>query len=714
MRKISSHNRHFYGVVSVAALALTANPALAQAEPDESSVEPQTPVSSGEILVTARKRTESLSDIPETITAFTSEALEQAGIKNIDDIGRSLPNVVLNRRGDNEPNAVIRGVGGFGNTQGVGFYVDDVRNVTDQSARIVDLERVEVLKGPQGTLYGGSSIGGAIKFVTKKPNYDGVEGHVKVEAGGQNILNLEGAVNLPIAEDTAAVRISAYSDYNGGYLTNPLILDTRPDESKEYGVRGSLRINPGDNTEIVTTLRYIRMNTGGYPSYPTDGPSDFSFESPGITNGFNRKEVLGGILSIDHDFDFATLTSLSSYTRRRNQVLWDFSLTGDPDTAVVASQDDPVTTDVVTQELRLSSNGSGPFNWLAGLYYSSVEDFDLLSQVDLYFNVPVLGEPNVPDFYDTTTLQKTYAAFANVGYEAGGFEINVGARLDKSKFTGEDNSTGQTGSISKTIVLPKASVSYDLTRGTMLYASVAKGYEPGRVPVYGDGAFQPFRPETSLNYEVGVKGDMLDGMLLYELAGFHITYKDRQFETRVNEDGVIYEKIVNVGKSESYGAEFSATLRPSDALTITGTGGYLHSEWKNGIFDFEDVSGKTTPNAPKFTGTLVVDYTQPVSDNLELGLRADVMHNSGFYWDVPNVTRQDDYNLVGMRIALSDLYDTWELAARVVNLFDKRYNYEYQDQIYGERDPITGDCNLCGNARLGQPRLYTVSFAYNF
>ncbi|WP_192812918.1 TonB-dependent receptor [Rhizorhabdus wittichii] len=714
MRKISLLKICLSGAATVGLVTGAASPVLAQDHSSEENAQQGQPSSGSEIIVTARKRNERLSDVPETITAFSSEALTKAGIANVDDIGRQLPNVVLNRRGDNEPNAVIRGVGGFGNTQGVGFYIDDVRNVTDQSARLIDLERVEVLKGPQGTLYGGSSIGGAIKFVTKKPSYDGIEGHVTVEGGGQEILNLEGAVNIPITDGTAAVRISAYADSNGGYLTNPLIVDTRPDESKEYGVRGTLRLNPGENTEILATLRYIRMNNGGYPYYPTSGPSDYSFVSPGITNGFNRKQVLGGIVSLNHDFDFATFTSLSSYTRRENRILWDFSLTGDPATSVVASQDDPVVSNVVTQEFRLASNGDGPLSWLAGLYYSSYSNYDLLSQVDLFFGVPVIGDPNVPDFYDTKTMQRTYAGFANIGYKAGGFEANVGARLDHSTFKGTDNATGQTGKIDKTIVLPKLSLAYKPSRDLMIYASLAKGYEPGKVPVYGDGAFQPYKAETSLNYEVGVKGEAFDRLFQYELSGFYITYKDRQFETRVNENGIIVEKIVNVGDSESYGVEFSGTLRPTDHLTISGSAGYLHSTWKNGIYDLVDVSGNRTPNAPRFTGTLNADYSHPVSDRLKIGLRADIVHNSGFYWDIPNRTQQEDYNLVGFRLSLADIDDRWELAARLVNAFNKKYNYEYQDQINSEIDPVTGACNLCSNARIGQPRLYTVSFSYKF
>ncbi len=713
MRKYSILMICLSTTTSIGVLACTASSAWAQEQSDTAGAESGQNLVSGEIIVTARKRNERLRDVPETITAFSSEALSKAGIANVDDIGRQLPNVVLNRRGDNEPNAVIRGVGGFGNTQGVGFYIDDVRNVTDQSARLIDLERVEVLKGPQGTLYGGSSIGGAIKFVTKKPSYDGIEGHVTVEGGGQEILNLEGAVNIPITEGIAAVRISAYADSNGGYLTNPLIVDTRPDESKEYGVRGTLRLNPGEKTEILATLRYIRMNNGGYPYYPTSGPSEYSFNSPGITNGFNRKQVLGGILAINHDLDFATFTSLSSYTRRENRILWDFSLTGDPETSVVASQDDPVGSDVVTQEFRLASNGDGPLTWLAGLYYSSYSNYDLLSQVDLFFGTPVIGEPNVPDFYDTETLQRTYAGFANIGYKAGGFEANVGARLDHSTFKGTDNATGQIGKIDKTIVLPKVSLAYKPSRNLMIYASVSKGYEPGKVPVYGDGAFQPYKAETSLNYEAGVKGETFNGLFQYELAGFYITYKDRQFENRVNEDGIIVEKIVNVGDSESYGVEFSGTLRPTDGLTISGSAGYLHSTWDNAIFNLVDVSGNRTPNAPRFTGTLNVDYSKPVSDNLKIGLRADIVHNSGFFWDIPNRTQQDDYNLVGFRLSLGDIDDKWELSARLVNAFNEKYNYEYQDQINSDLDE-SGVCNLCSNARIGQPRLYTLSFSYKF
>ena len=230
---------------SVPALfATTDTAALAQAEGDALMEA---------IVVTARKRSERLIHVPETISAFSEAALERAGIKNLDTLGQSLPNTVLSRRGDNEPNVVIRGVGSFGNVQGIGFYIDDVQNFTDQASRLVDLERVEVLKGPQGTLYGGSSIGGAVKYVTRKPSQE-YEGTAAIEVGQQSIVNVNGSVNLPVS-NVFAVRLSGYLDTNDGFVKNN-ITGVNNDESEEYGFRAALRYTPTDETDINLSIRY--------------------------------------------------------------------------------------------------------------------------------------------------------------------------------------------------------------------------------------------------------------------------------------------------------------------------------------------------------------------------------------------------------------------------------------------------------------------------
>ena len=148
-----------------------------------------------EVVVTARRRGERVIDVPESLTAMAGDDLKKAGVDSLDDLGHMVPNVLFNRRGDNEPNVVIRGIGSFGNVQGVNFYFDEVPNFTDQASRLVDLDRVEVLKGPQGTLYGGAAIGGAVKYITRQPS-DTFEGGIGAEVGQERTANINGWVNI--------------------------------------------------------------------------------------------------------------------------------------------------------------------------------------------------------------------------------------------------------------------------------------------------------------------------------------------------------------------------------------------------------------------------------------------------------------------------------------------------------------------------------------
>jgi len=174
-----------------------------------------------EIVVTARKRNESMLEIPDSIKMITGESAARQNIKGLNKIGLAVPNVNLSMRADSYPNVSIRGIGAFGLTQGVGFHVDDVQIYKgDASSRFGDIERIEVLKGPQGTMYGGSNIGGAIKYVTKRPTTDEMSGRVKLLAGGQGIVDGEVSLNLPLNDDWA-MRVFGYNRTDDGFMTNP-------------------------------------------------------------------------------------------------------------------------------------------------------------------------------------------------------------------------------------------------------------------------------------------------------------------------------------------------------------------------------------------------------------------------------------------------------------------------------------------------------------
>jgi iron complex outermembrane recepter protein len=666
-----------------------------------------------EIIVTARKRDERLIDVPETISVFTGDMLEKAGIQSLDDLGRSLTNVVLNRRADNEPNVVIRGIGAFGNVQGVGFYVDDVQNFTDQSARLVDLERVEVLKGPQGTLYGGSSIGGAVKYVTRKPTED-FAAQLGVEIGTRRTSNLNGSVNLPLAENLF-LRASAYTDNTRGYMENP-ITGVNNDEAHEYGARAALRWLPADGTEILASVRHSYLDNGGLSYVATNGNTDYRHVNPLNENPSARRDIWGGTLQIDQQIGATKLTSLTSYTQRRSYTIADLDYTS---LEIVSTPHDskPIDTPVLTQELRLASDSDAATSWLIGVYAADIKDRGA-GRGDIILGSAVTGaEPiRLVDFGNTSNRNETYAAFANVAYETGAFEVSVGARWNHNKFTATNFNIPDTLEVEENTVLPKLSVSYKVSPALMLYSSVAKGYEPGRVNFISD-VMVPFKAETTKNFELGGKGSA--GMLTYEVAAFYIQNDDRQFETQVRDSaGAARDLITNIGDSRSYGVEASLTLRPIDHLIVMANSGYLHARYDHAVFNGVTYDDVMVPYSPGWSGNLSAEYSLALTQDLEINLRANGSYIGEFRWDIPNRYSQDAYAIAGLRVAISSIAHNWELAVRADNLFDQGYNNEFVANYLGDPsvDPnqLNATCDECHLAMPGEPRQVALTFGYKF
>ena len=216
-----------------------------------------------EIIVTARKREESLLDISESVSAISGADIDARNIKGLDKIGLLIPNLNLAKRADGFPNVSMRGIGAFGLTQGVGFYLDDVQLFSDASSRFGDLERIEVLKGPQGILYGGSNIGGAIKFVSKRPSADeGFTGRIKYQTGQQGINDAEVSANIPLQGDWA-MRVFSYTRDDDGFITNPNSdgVDNQPvniDKYSEDGTRISIAGSLSDNAKEIIPQKLVK------------------------------------------------------------------------------------------------------------------------------------------------------------------------------------------------------------------------------------------------------------------------------------------------------------------------------------------------------------------------------------------------------------------------------------------------------------------------
>ncbi|KRB85570.1 hypothetical protein ASE00_01885 [Sphingomonas sp. Root710] len=632
----------------------------------------------------ARKRDEVLSKIPETISVVTAAQIEKAGVRSVDDIGRLTPNVRLNQRQDNEPNVVIRGVGSFGNTQGVGFYIDDVQNFTDQTAAVEDVERIDILKGPQGTLYGGSNVGGAIKYVMAKPT-DKFGLQARAEYGTFDTTRLFGAINVPVAE-TLAVRVSSYYKRTDGFVRN-VFLDRQSDAKKEWGIRGALRWTPTDALTVDLSYRHNQVHTGGnvYVVYTGD---DYSREVSYDQQGSHKRVVDGGILTAKYDMGFADFTSVTSYTRRKYSFRTDQDYS--PFDVLVTIIGPNNETKVFTQEARLASSGEGPFTWLVGAYYAQIDDPSPLSRTTLHVGLDMPPPPDgigpgpfdIP-LYDLTGKFRQKAVFGTVGYRTGPFKIEAGLRVGRSEFSETFRNFGASAKSNGTKVLPKFTLSYDVDNNMILYGNIGVGSEPGRVNTTSP---VPYKAEQATSVEFGLKGSALDRRLNFDLAAFYIDYKDRQLETQfLDSNGVLTEAITNIGKSRGYGVEAGLTYRPIRELTFSASGGYLHSKWhdKNAQYQFQSVDGLYVANSPKFTGNASVDYTQEIGGDLALGLRAEVSHTSSFFWDVLNTGKQKTYDLVNLRASLGRTDSGWEFAIRGENVFNKKYYDDAVPNIFG-------------------------------
>ena len=681
----------------------------------------------GGIVVTARKREERLIDVPQTVQAISSQEIEKAGIENLEDLGRQTTNITLNTRSDNEPNVVIRGVGSFGNTQGVGFFFDDVQNFTDQSTRIEDVERVEVLKGPQGTLYGGSAIGGAVKYVLRRPRTDEFSADGSFSYGSFDTKALYAAVNAPASEQLA-FRVSGYISDTDGWITN--LFNGKPLRArKEYGTRVAVLWAPSPDFEAYLSYRYGKLDGSFNGQVPASSVSDFRRVANVDAQPVGERTTHGVTLQLRGTVGAVDLFSISSYAQAHKVYFADIDQLSIDRLTISADY----TTKVYTQELRAQSNGDGPLNWVAGAYFSHVEDRNINNSVLRFGSVfPAFLQGFYP-LVKNKIPERTYAAFADISYTTGPFGISVGGRISRNEVSGKYPLLGDRREESNdTMFIPKVTLSYDLTDDVMAYATFSKGFEPGRVnsgslaPLEGPetAVSAPFKAEVATNYEAGLKGSVLDNRLVFEVAGFYIDTKDRQVESRALINDNPLEFITNVGDSRSYGFEAGATVRPVRELVLRGGVGYLNAKWKNGVFDrptteeFDPtpVKGKRIQFSPSFSANGSVEWRHDIGNAYVLSLRADATHTGALYWDVFNEGRADPYTLVGARIAFGDIEDRWEFSLRADNIFDKGYFTELGFGALGPFD-ANGTCPTtarCHQGYPGTPRSFTGTISFSF
>tara|TARA_R110002060_G_scaffold78357_1_gene91406 strand:- start:2728 stop:4950 length:2223 start_codon:yes stop_codon:yes gene_type:complete len=692
------------------------------------------------ISVTARKRTESIMEVPESVTAMSESMMEKAGIDGLADIGLQVPNLYMSTRLDGFPNVSIRGLGGFGNTQGVGFYLDDVQLFSDASSRFGDLQRIEVLKGPQGILYGGSNIGGAIKFISKRPSTDDFESRVKATLGTDSFSDLEAEFNIPLSEDWA-MRFFAYTETDDSYFTNPnsprqsgVSGTNAKDVGKkdQSGIRLALGGTSGD-LSIYASVRYNELN-GANNIWSRETSDDFQY-SNSVDTSFNpqiEKDTLAGSIELEYEFENMTFTSITAYSD--SEMVRESDLDISPELILDLVRPEDVTT--FSQELRLSSSSVGPLEWQVGVYHLNLER-ELASELIVYegfcFLDPGFCDPSpgseilaVDPFEVSDRTRKQSALFANVNYSWDSFEAGFGIRLDEWESTRINKISSLSGELSDTEVLGRFSLSWTQEDGGMFYGTISQGFEPGDLNLNnftGDNTLIPYGNESAIQYEIGYKNRMLDNRLDIYAAIFAIDYSDRQYELQATDpNGGFVEGIINAGDSSQWGFESDFTFALTENWIVSGGIGYVDAEWKDGTVLAginADLSGKTPPNISNFSSSLALEYYESLTDELEFSARLGMQYkgasstNSQFFpGGVIGEFENPSFTVFNLNTTFE--WEHLKVSLMLENLTDEEYYVDVQEfpNFAGSALPGAAEGVIIGT--LEQPRRVRLSIQYTF
>lgn len=724
-------NRFLKSVLSAgAAWSALAGAAAAQDAASDPSV-----ASVGDIIVTARRTAESAQRTPLALTAFSGEALERTGAQQVTDLQGAVPNlnIVQGRGSSNATNIYIRGVGQPDALQtfdpAVGVYVDDVyySRIRGTQFDLLDLERVEVLRGPQGTLYGKNTIGGALKLVSRRPD-DQFRARASVSAGDYDLIDVQGAVSGPVAEGLA-LGLSALHSQRGGYVTDP-VTGAEYNDKNTSAVRAALAWDPHAAVRVDLTADYSKDDAGltvgqaqnsltflaGGVALPiASPPPTFDFRTrttPGLPNE-TRLESWGTSARVAVDIaEGLTLRSITAYRELHTDDYIDFDATqleiADALVAVDQSQ--------FSQELQLAYDNGGRLTAVGGLYYLRE---DVSSHQESY-NDDLLGPAflnsgflrTIDDDLETTSK----AMYANVSYAlTDALRVSAGVRQTEEK-KDYDRTTSTFYSLlpafNATYVFQPGlgryddtslmlSADYQVTPDAMVYARYAQGFKSGGFNGRANSAAESteYQPERADTIELGAKTTWLDNRLRLNGALFHTRYED--FQARVSgldADPVTglpapVLSILNAGELEIRGAELEAVLAATPNFTLDAQVGYLDAEYKEFADDrFTSFGGSRAFQDPAFSPKWTARYgAQYVFDlpggDVTLGAAAKFRSRMALAVDNTAVNSaaplegmyQDSYWLYDARVVWNDAADRYSIGLYGQNLSDEVYKTDAQE-----------------------------------
>jgi iron complex outermembrane receptor protein len=703
-----------------------AAPAIAQEENASDTL-----AASGEIVVTAQRRAERLADVPIAITALSGDALAKTGIRSTEDLTATVPGLNFATNGA-FAQPTVRGIGttvtSAGNDANVAIYVDGVYqpNQVANFSDLADIEQIEVLKGPQGTLFGRNATGGAIRVTTKAPSWT-PSARFSASYGRFEDVRLSAYGTTPLSDQVAVSFAFLYAD-DAGYVRN-IATGNRVADTNALSLRGKALWRASDTVEFTLaashtertsnpafTLGVLNGNSTALRSpgsVPANGPREVSLSfDPTITLDSDQVSLTGKV-----DLGFAELSSITSYANLKTFLLTDTDRTN----LAIGRADIPGRERTWTQEVNLVSQGSDALKWfLGGFYYN-----------DFSTNYTQL---NLGSLYNVITLKtEAIAPFGEVNFTTGNLTLIAGARynIEKKDYSIVRGAAELLRNTTYKTFTPRLGLRYKLSPASMVYATYSKGFKSGGFDgILASGALQVNNvfPEKVDAWEVGYKYGR--GTTSLSASAYYYDYSNIQFQA-FNPNAGGLSQVFNAAAAEIYGAEIEAATEPLDGLTVRATAAYTHSKYKDfpgasvfcprgaptygnatipigalnpcrGTVNLAGATGNGLIRTPEFTASGSFTYRHELDNAGALELSGNAFYSGAFYWDPNNRLREEPYVLLNAELAYDFPGDQFRIAVWGRNLANELY------AIY-KTEAAAGD-----SVAYAKPRTYGVSAQVKF
>jgi iron complex outermembrane receptor protein len=667
-----------------------------------------------EIIVTAQKKEQNLQKVPVSVTAFTGDSLSNLGMEYAPNLVAQIPNVTFTDPGTGIPTFAIRGVQLFDYTNNneapVGFYVDEVYYATlaGQTTQFFDMARIEVLRGPQGILYGRNTTGGLIHLVTQKPT-DEFEGHASFQYGSFKQTILEAAVNIPIT-DRLRTRIAGKFNRDDGWQKNLAIPGQRWNATDTWSARGLVDFDVTNDVSLLVNVHGGRTTntTHGYRQRGLSEPATlldpvptrcsdadiiaslcssaatfFNDPSPKPDEIFsdrvdpeNNVDNFGASATINWDLGGVDVTSITAYEYVQRLLQED----GDASPVPFLATTSGVHAEQFSQELRLAGDFNGVEWLLGGYYFRDNKDNSFISLDDL---IPFFGTAGFQT--QTNVDTEAWAVFANMDIPVTD-ELTIFGGV---RYSDEENKAFITDSfaaptlalsdkVSKDKITWRAGVEYQATDDLLFFGSYSTGFKSGQFNTSSTALFagdiSPVGQETVKSAEIGMKSDWFDDRLRLNVTGFYTMYED--FQVRAILAPALVSSLINAGKVDVMGAEIEATAQPFDNFLVTLGVGILDTEIDApGVTILFPVDGNELPNAPRLSLNGVAQYSIPTPSHGTVTLQADFNYQGDTFFQPGNQLhdQQKAYALLNLRVGWVSPNEAVSVNLFVENVTDKEY-----------------------------------------